>query len=178
MTTSEHDPVRTLSLAMEQTADMLARVTPEPLDRPTPCSEWSVQQLVDHLVADPVTFASMVRGEQPDWSAHAQTVSDGWEAKFRAGAADLIALWHQQDDAAKAGADWQSAEFAVHTWDLGRAIGASTDGLAPDVAEVGLAFMEANLTDDNRSGAFGEEQPAPDGATAYDRIAAFAGRSV
>jgi hypothetical protein len=38
--------------------------------------------------------------------------------------------------------------------------------------------MQANLTDDNRGPVFGPEQPAPDGAGAYQRIAAFAGRSV
>ncbi|MGA9747662.1 MAG: TIGR03086 family metal-binding protein [Nocardioides sp.] len=178
MTPSEHDPVRTLSLAMEQTADMLARVTPELLDRETPCADWTVQRLVDHLVADPITFAAMLRGEEPDWTAHAETVTDDWEAHFRRGAADLLALWRQQDEAARGGADWQAAEFAVHTWDLARAIGASTDGLDPVVAEVGLAFMEANLTDDNRGGAFGKARPAPEGASAYDRIAAFAGRPV
>jgi hypothetical protein len=38
--------------------------------------------------------------------------------------------------------------------------------------------MQANLTDDNRGPVFGPGQPAPDGADAYQRIAAFAGRSV
>jgi len=38
--------------------------------------------------------------------------------------------------------------------------------------------MRANLTDDNRTPAFGREQPAPDSADSYQRIAAFAGRSV
>ena len=38
--------------------------------------------------------------------------------------------------------------------------------------------MQANLTAENRSVAFGPEQPAPEGAPPYDRIAAFAGRTV
>ena len=57
-------------------------------------------------------------------------------------------------------------------------------GLDPDdpdvreVAELGLEFMQANLAPEMRKGAFGPEQPAPPGAGAYDRIAAFAGRHV
>jgi hypothetical protein len=39
-------------------------------------------------------------------------------------------------------------------------------------------FMSANMTEERRGGAFDPEQPAPDGANAYERIAAFAGRTV
>jgi hypothetical protein len=38
--------------------------------------------------------------------------------------------------------------------------------------------MRSNLTADGRGPAFGPEQPAPAGADAYQRIAAFAGRRV
>ena len=66
----------------------------------------------------------------------------------------------------------------MHTWGLATATGRSTGDLEPAVAERGLAFMRANLTDDNRGAAFAPEQPAPEGADAYQRVAAFAGRSV
>jgi len=39
-------------------------------------------------------------------------------------------------------------------------------------------LLSSSLTDDNRSPAFGPEQPAPDDADPYQRVAAFAGRSV
>ena len=49
----------------------------------------------------------------------------------------------------------------MHTWDLARAIGRSAP-LDTDVAERGLAFMSASLTDENRGRAFGPEQsPLP-----------------
>jgi uncharacterized protein (TIGR03086 family) len=71
--------------------------------------------------------------------------------------------------------DWQTAEFALHTWDLARATGQSTD-LDPDVALRGLAFMSGALTPENGGDAFGPEVAVPDDAPPYDRIAAFAGR--
>jgi hypothetical protein len=58
------------------------------------------------------------------------------------------------------------------------ALGPPVDGLDPEVAELGLEFMQANLTPELRGGAFGPELPAPMGAGPYDRIAAFAGRRV
>ena len=148
------------------------------LGDPTPCPEWSVQDLVDHIVATPSRFARMARGEEVDWSA---TPSAGREpgARFRAHADDLL---RTVPDAAVPGTpipvDWQCAELAVHTWDLATALGRSTGDLDAEVAEHGLAFMHASLTEENRGPAFGPEQPAPEGADAYRRIAAFAGRSV
>jgi hypothetical protein len=74
--------------------------------------------------------------------------------------------------------DWQCAELAVHTWDLATALGRSTGDLDAEVAERGLTFMRASLTEANRGPVFGPERPAPAGADAYQQAAAFAGRSV
>jgi hypothetical protein len=95
-----------------------------------------------------------------------------------AGADELLAHWRSVgDEAQPAQIDWQTAEFAVHTWDLAQATG-WTEPLDPVVAERGLAFMTNALTPDNRGQAFGPEQAAPADAGAYERIAAFAGRPI
>ena len=70
----------------------------------------------------------------------------------------------------------RSSPFTPTTWR--RPSGRPTADLDPEVAEVGLAFMTSSMTDDMRGDAFGPEQPAPADADAYQRIAAFAGRSV
>ena len=93
---------------------------------------------------------------------------------FDAGAERLLAHYGSTDQAA----DWQLAELAVHTWDLATATGQPVDSLDPGVAERGLAFMTKTLKPEMRSTAFGPEQPAPAGASAYERIAAFAGRRI
>src|SRR3954454_18207830 len=175
--TLDDDPA-VLRRGLDQLADLLEDVPGGARGDPTPCPQWSVQDLVDHIVAAPSRFARLVRGEAVDWSA---TPSAGGEpaAQFRSHAEDLLRA--VSDDAAPGGpvaVDWQCAELAVHTWDLATAIGRSTGNLDAEVAERGLAFMRANLTEENRGPAFGPEQPAPEGADAYRRIAAFAGRSV
>jgi uncharacterized protein (TIGR03086 family) len=71
----------------------------------------------------------------------------------------------------------QTAEFAVHAWDLARAIGYDAP-LDPDVAERALAFMGTALTDDMRGAAFAPAVPVADDAPAYERLAAFAGRAM
>jgi uncharacterized protein (TIGR03086 family) len=175
--TPDDDPA-VLRRALDQLAGLLDDVPGGALGDPTPCPQWSVQDLVDHIVAAPSRFARMARGEEVDWSA---TPSAGREpaAQFRSHAEDLLRA--VADGGAQDGSipvDWQCAELAVHTWDLATALGRSTGDLDAEVAERGLAFMRASLTDDNRGPAFGPEQPAPEGADAYQRIAAFAGRSV
>ena len=174
------DSVILLSRALDQTGDVLTDIHEDQLSLPTPCTEWDVGRLVSHVVADPRHFLEMGSGGSPDWTGEPDRVLY-WAATFRSAGDDLIHHWHQQGDDADPGqVDWQTAEFAVHTWDLARATGqtAHLARLDPEVAERALAFMTASLTQENRSTAFAPEQPAPPDASPYDRLAAYAGRSL
>jgi uncharacterized protein (TIGR03083 family) len=175
---SETAPLVALARALDQVGELLVHVQSVGLDRPTPCADWTLGQLADHVVAGPRNFAVMMRGEQPDWSAGPEHLESGWASAFRGSADDLMHLWHGGAAPEGSDPDWQIAEFAVHAWDLSRALGRSTSELDPVVAQRGLAFMKANLRDDIRGEAFGPEQPAPADGDAYDAIAAFAGRAV
>jgi uncharacterized protein (TIGR03086 family) len=167
-----------LSRGLDQLGDLLLHVAPDDVERPSPCSEWTLGDLADHVVASARSFVTMMRGEKPDWSAPPEHFTDGWASAFRSAADDLMHLWHQAGTDGDADPDWQTAEFAVHTWDLSHALGRSTTVLDPEVAQRGLGFMRANLQTEMRGEAFGPEQPAPAGGDAYDEIAAFAGRRI
>jgi uncharacterized protein (TIGR03086 family) len=168
-----------LRRALDQLATLLGDVGPDAAGDPTPCSEWTVRDLVDHIVATPTRFARMLRGEPIDWTAPTPPAGGDPVGAFRAHADDLLGTWRDHTGPVEsAGLDWQCAELAVHTWDLATAVDAPTSDLDPEVAERGLAFMRGSLTAENRGPVFGPEQSAPDGTDAYGRIAAFAGRSV
>lgn len=176
MTDRAHE-LAVLSRGLDQVERLLSRVTEQDRSRPTPCKDWDVADLADHLVAGAATFARAVRGEQVDWTASPPRVEGDYATEFRQNADSLRAAWRDApEDAGQPGPDWQTAELAVHSYDLATALGQPTDELDVDVAERGLAFMRANLKPEMRSTAFGPEQPAPSGADAYQRIAAFAGR--
>lgn len=170
-----HRPVVVLSRALDQAGDALAAVRADDLDKPTPCPGWTVRELADHLAAAPEHFLQMARGEEVDWAAGTGVEPAVLASHFRAHADDLIHHWHGQSDEQAAGADWQSAELAVHTWDLLRATGRQMP-LDDEVAERGLAFLQQGLTGENRGGAFGPAVSVPDDASAYERLVAFAGR--
>ncbi len=169
------EPIVTLSRALDQAGDVLAAVHADDLDKPTPCGDWSVRDLACHLASAPARFLQMSRGEEVDWSAAPQVPDGTWATTFRSGADDLIHHWHGVPPDETAGAGWQTAEMAVHTWDLARALGRD-EPLDDEVAEAGLEFMRTSLTDDNRAPVFAPPVPVADDASPYDRLAAFAGR--
>jgi uncharacterized protein (TIGR03086 family) len=72
-------------------------------------------------------------------------------------------------------------ELVVHSWDLARASGQSTD-LDRELVEWSLASFQRSPRFAQMRGAeggpFGPEQPAPDGAPLADQLAAFVGRVV
>jgi uncharacterized protein (TIGR03086 family) len=176
---SEPSDLALLTVALDQAAALLGRVGDEELSAATPCTDWSVSDLVDHLVNAPSHFTTMMRGEEPDWGAPPPHVGSDRETRFRAAGDELVEAWRAGGDGDQPSPlEWQLAELAVHTWDLATAVHHQTGDVDPAVAQRGLAFMQGGLTDDNRAPVFGPEQPAPPDADAYTRIAAFAGRSV
>jgi uncharacterized protein (TIGR03086 family) len=176
--TADRSPIAVLDSGLDQLAALVESVGDDDLDKPTPCSDWSVSDLVDHIVRSIANLAASTRGAEADWSG---TTPHHEEAgpPFRANADDLRAAWSATDDPqAGGGVDWQLAELATHTWDLATALGRDTAELDPEVAERGLAFMSKALTPENRGPVFKPEQPAPPDGDPYQRIAAFAGREV
>ncbi|WP_353950431.1 maleylpyruvate isomerase family mycothiol-dependent enzyme [Knoellia sp. S7-12] len=162
-----------LTRALDQTAGLLDEVTPEQYDSPSTCEDWKVGHLVRHVVASPQNFISMFAGKDVDW-ANPPELGEDPAADFRSGAAALL----EQVKADESGGSSNAAipEFAVHSWDLARSTGSQTS-LDDEVAEHAYAFMSANLTPENRKGAFEPEVDAAADASVHDRLAAFAGRS-
>ena len=70
-----------------------------------------------------------------------------------------------------------TTDVFMHTWDLARAASIDPD-LDEDEAERILTEMRPLEPLLRNSGQFGPATPAPDGATAGDRLMAFAGRRV
>ena len=80
----EPDPLADLRSAIHTFATVLAGVAPEQQTLATPCSDWSVSDLIDHVIDGNAYFADVVagrtardeppgpgQGERFDWSAHA-----------------------------------------------------------------------------------------------------------
>jgi len=178
-----------LERALDQTAAVIEAITPDQAGLPTPCADWTVRDLVQHVVAQDLrNFIIAARGEAADWRARAADLGEDWSQEFRSGAARLLDTWRAADldrpvespggGQAQLGAraDHQITELAVHGWDLVKATGQTAD-LDPAVAEHALAWARQMLRPEFRGPdkAFGVEVIVPDDAPSYDRLAGWFG---
>ena len=169
------DGLRDLNTLLDQMTALVQSVDADALVRPTPCSDWTVRELTEHIIGTTSKFADGVAGREVDWTASTAVTGDP-AAAFADAALALRTAY--ENPAEGATPDWQCAELATHTWDLATALDHDTGDLDAAPAERGLAFMRANMSDEMRGDHFGPEQTPPDGADAYQRIAAFSGRPV
>ncbi|WP_017934789.1 maleylpyruvate isomerase family mycothiol-dependent enzyme [Nocardioides sp. Iso805N] len=169
-----------LQRALTQAADLLDDVTAADLDKSTPCTEWDVRRLANHLIAAPRIFVTMLQGAPPGWNGREDyAVQLGEELRTRGNT--LINLWREiagSGEETMADPDWQAAEIATHTWDLATALGRSTDGLDQSVAQRSLVAMDRILGPTRKGRAWADARSAPDGVDAYTHLAAYAGREV
>lgn len=167
---------------------VLERVTPEHLSDPTPCAEWDVRALLNHLVLlNKAAAASITGGAQPDWEADhlGDDPAGAFEAALSASESALRAPgvldrtyampWGEMtgEDLARVGA----MDNVIHAWDLAQATGQAAV-LDPDLCETALAFGRAMMKPEFRTpeAGFGPEVPVPADAPACDRLAGFFGR--
>ncbi len=184
--TDDTPPIDQLGRALTAVDSLVAGVLPGQWSVPTPCSQWSVQQLVDHLVGMNRVFVAML-DEQPPPQRSERSADELAEA-FTASAASLLHAFDRPGVLEQqfrgplgtmTGADRLQIrlyDLLAHGWDLARATGQPVDLLPDDVAEQSLAFVRGQLLDSARPGRFDPAQPVTDDAPAIERLVAFLGR--
>jgi uncharacterized protein (TIGR03086 family) len=186
VTTPDADPLAIFSRSVEQAGEVIAGVAGDQWEMRTPCHEWNVTQLVDHVIQSARNGEIRARGDKPDWTATPAHADDGAKG-FDSAATALIVAWRGADLDGTVNmpgmgemprrfpVDQLTAEFAVHTWDLARATGQST-ALDAEVGEAALNWARRTLKPPMRGEAFGHEVSIDPAAPLYDRLAAFFGR--
>ncbi|RSM67788.1 TIGR03086 family protein [Kibdelosporangium aridum] len=113
-----------LKPACDRMVELLARVTDDQLNLPTPCSEYSVADLIAHVDEATVGFTAMA-GKSPDGqdvAQHVLALGKAW---------DEPSAW--QGSTTAAGVElpnerWGKialTEIVVHGWDLAKVLGQS-----------------------------------------------------
>ncbi|WDT54471.1 TIGR03086 family metal-binding protein [Streptomyces sp. G7(2002)] len=183
------DPDRVLRAYEQVTRDvaaLVAAVRPEDLALPTPCAGWSVRQLLDHMVWENL-MATSIAEDAPRDDHTADHLGDDHRAAFDDSVRAALAAFTGSGMLRRTYGPYEApgamivqqvvVELLAHGWDLARATGAPT-GLAPEAAEETLAAARRiyGAAPRTEGSSFAPERPAPPGASATDRLAAFLGR--
>jgi uncharacterized protein (TIGR03086 family) len=174
-----------LKSCYQATADVLAAVPADRWAAPSPCTEWTVREVANHLVAALDYFARAVTGAG-EGDMEADHVGDDPAAAYRAVADRCLAAFTEPVLAAThpfpggEAPGWVIAnislsESLVHGWDVATGAGLPYDPPAEAVAEV-LSFQEGG--GEKPPGAFAAPVRVPPDASPLVRVLAATGREV
>lgn len=162
------------------------------LNRPTPCAQWSVTQVLRHAAGDQLAYAAFLDGgagpdENPfepsatppqDPKAHVEQAvgraAAAW-AEVAPDAEEVSVPVPPNKMSAQVGAGACALDAAVHAWDLAKAIGRPsplTPELSADLLAVARHFVEPL----RQFGAFAPELPGQEGDDAEAELLRYLGR--
>ena len=181
-------PMIDLGPAGHRLTSLLQHVSDDAFGRPTPCAEYTVGDLLDHIAGLPVAFAAAARKAPlpPPPAASAANLAPDWRARIPADLADLAEAWRDPaawegmtrvggvdlpgDVCALVGLD----ELVLHGWDLAKAIGRPAGYAGPGLEQVHATV--AQLRGLGSEGPFGPEVPVAEDAPLLDRVLGLSGR--
>jgi uncharacterized protein (TIGR03086 family) len=183
------EPMDAFDRAAAAATTIVNGITDDQFTLPTPCADWNVRAVLNHLVTGSLRVEAIVAGRaHPDRDADhlgadpkatfAAALATNRETLRTPGLMERIVSTPMGERPGAVLVQLRVAELLVHGWDLARATGQDTD-LDPELAEVVRTAWTTQLGDRPRTLLpFDEPQPVPDDAPAADRLAAYLGRSV
>jgi len=151
----------------------------EDLDAKTPCDEWDLRTLLDHMLETQNYFLSSARGEDasPPSPTPPKLISDDPAADFRHTREEMLAAFAEPGVVEKTGPALGIAfsDQLLHGWDVARASG--QDDTMPDgLPEAAYEVIHGRFTDDQRKGVFKSEVSVPPDASPQQKLLAYSGR--
>ena len=145
----------------------------------TPCEQWDVRNLLDHMIDTQEYFAATARGEEvslpnPDPPAR---IGDDPIAAYAEIRDETLRAHREPGVLEKTGPSLGIAfvDQLVHGWDLAQATG--QDATMPeDLAGAAFEMLDGKLTDENRGAGFKPAVSVADDASAQDKLLAYTGR--
>ena len=176
--------VELLERSLSYTRVMLADVRPDQLERPTPCTGWTLGHLLAHMEDALDAFTEAAAGRV---AVEPAPPTDSRVDALREKACALLGAWTAarpaSDEVAVGdlGLDapllvaTAALEITVHGWDVGQATGRGTR--IPDDLARGLLGVAQHVIDvSDRGPRFAGPRPAPPTAPSDQRLLAWTGR--
>lgn len=182
--------------AVQASVKVVAQISADDVDRPTPCGDWTLARLLAHMTVQHDGFAAAAAGNGGDLAMWSEQPLSSDPIEAYAAAAERVQTAFAQDDVleqefalpeisplttfpGRQAIGFHLIDYVVHGWDVARAIEADFV-LDPDLLET--AWVIATSVPDGperlRFGAaFAPSQTVGDEAPMLDRIVAHLGRS-
>ncbi|MEA2827367.1 MAG: hypothetical protein QOG43_1806 [Actinomycetota bacterium] len=185
------DEIELLRGILTGTGDVIEGVGDDQWSLPTPCPDYDVSTLVDHILGWAPAFAAGANGEKFEGDPSDHHRGDDPAREFRAAADRIVAGWEEHgfdrevsfgggggDSPGPVAFNMTVMETLTHGWDLATATGQPMPWSDEQAAEV-LARAEKTLPAQYRGDGmpFGDIVEVPDTAPPTDRVAAFMGRT-
>jgi uncharacterized protein (TIGR03086 family) len=174
-----------LTAAAERTVPVVRGIDDEQLSDPTPCAEFQVRDLVNHLFQVVVNFQALATKQNPDFDAKPDFLAGDWRTRFAEETRKLVEAW--SDPAAIEGASPRMGlpqavvanlalvDLTVHGWDLAQGTGQAYTPSAEVVAVV-TPFTEQMAPMGRERGAFAEMTEFSPDADEFARLLSLTGR--
>ncbi|MEY2432657.1 MAG: hypothetical protein QOC92_2382 [Acidimicrobiaceae bacterium] len=155
------------------------------LDAPTACANFTVRNVLEHMIGGATMFAAAFRGEAPAAAettdlvaAFPKAMADLQDAVRSPGALDRTISAPFGEVPGETFARFVAMDGLVHGWDIATATGQSYDPPADVVAQVD-AFTRQAISEGMRDGdTFAAAVEPPAGASPLVQLVAFTGRNV
>jgi uncharacterized protein (TIGR03086 family) len=183
------DGVQQLDKIIPTLEALVDEIKHDQLESPTPCANFTVSSVLEHMIGGATAFAPAFRGETAPTAA-AEIGEGSVQERWRRAMAELSAAVHtagaQDRTIASPFGEVPGSMFAryvafdglVHGWDLAVATGQPYAPPRDLVAEVD-AFARELLKPEMRDGdTFAAETEAPPAASPLERLVAFSGRQL
>jgi uncharacterized protein (TIGR03086 family) len=149
------------------------------LDAPTPCDDWDLRALLNHMLDTQRYFVGSARGEKvdPPSSVPPDLIGDDPVADFERTRTEALTTFGEpgvMDQAAPA-VGIAFADQLLHGWDVATATGQDTT-MPEGLAEAAYDTIHGRFTDEQREGTFKPEVPVDADASPQERLLAYTGR--
>jgi uncharacterized protein (TIGR03086 family) len=182
------DDLDLLHRVLDKTGGIVAGVTPDQYDRPTPCPDYDVRALVNHITGWVQSFAAGANGNTYEGDPSAYVAGDDPGAESRKAADEVMSGWRTHGIDRKVGLmggdlpgqmvlNMTIMEYLTHGWDLATATRQEVPFTEAE-AEGALERARGTLPDEYRGEGkpFGDVVDVPATAPAIDRFVGFLGR--
>jgi uncharacterized protein (TIGR03086 family) len=167
-----------LADALDRTGRLVAGIRDDQWHDPTPCAEWDVRAVVDHLISGNARLAGALGAGDVATVDYREVAARLLDAFRQPGVLDRMVTVPAGTVPGTFALHLRLTELLVHGWDIARATGQKTD-FPEDLAEEELRFSERALDQippDRRP--FHPPKSAPEDAPTIDRLAALLGRDL